>query len=376
MGFFDFTKNKKLSDSEFISQSLALRDLLPNKDLLYISDLPAQDIPRFGPSIVIEIVFKDGTPTIVKNEKLDPSTIFKVLPVSKPISLDAVPPMPYWPSYAGMSPEQRFKYLTWLYDVTNPTDMGYVFVYYYGLERQLLFGNFEKAFEEIIKLRNFHTNKSFLTYSETALIFASFYKNRLDLLLKNSEKTLIHRFSNIQLEFAIKNDLNLSFQNVISIFKELKLYSSALKGYENLFEKSVIKTLESEYKTEYFPLGKSFDLSKTKLKKEVAFANYSFPEELRYPDVSDILHSKDFSAGISKIYKYAYEDFKKEKSIEKKAEKMNLSDEEKSSMLQKKEMARLKKLYDNNILKREEYELLVARIEKHSITENGKNNNQ
>lgn len=330
MGILNFAKKERLSASEFTSQTLALRDLLPNKDLLFISDLSAQSIPHFGPSIVIEINFTNGIPTIVEKEKLDPSTIFKVLPVSKPNSLDEVTPMPYWPSYAGMSPEQRFKYLTWLYDVTNPTDMGYVFVYCYGLERQLLFGNFEKAFDEIIKLRKFHTSKGFLNYSETALIFASFYKKRLDLLLKNSEETLIHRFSNIQLEFAIKNDLNLSTQNIISIFKELRLYSSVLKGYEKLFEGSVIKILNSEYKSDHFPLGKTFDLTKTKIRKEIAFANYSFPDELRYPDVRDILHSKDFSTEISKIYKYAYEDFKKEKSVEKKAEKQNLTEKEKT----------------------------------------------
>ena len=305
---------------------------------------------------------------IKEEKKLDPSTIFTTLPISKRASVDNVEPLPYWPSYAKMTPEQKFVYLSWLRDVSQPIDIGFVFVYYYGLERQLLFGNFEKAFNEIITLRKYHDNKSFQKYSENALIFSSFYNNKLDILLRDYQKASLNRFSNIQLEYAAINNLNLSIQNVISVFKELRLYKPPIKGYEDLFEKCVLETLKLEYKTDYFPFGKKIDISEIKIKKEQGFANYSFPDELRYPEVRDILHYKKFSDEISKIFNYAYEDFKKEKAIYKKSQKDNLSEKEKQKIKYKKEMSRIKKLYEKNSIKIDEYELLIEKLkEKFSI---------
>lgn len=48
--------------------------------------------------------------------------------------------MGYWPSYGGMSPDARRSYLEWLAGSrSNPSDyIGYVFLYFYGLERRLL----------------------------------------------------------------------------------------------------------------------------------------------------------------------------------------------------------------------------------------------
>ncbi|MEO5333413.1 MAG: TerB N-terminal domain-containing protein [Magnetococcus sp. YQC-5] len=46
----------------------------------------------------------------------------------------------YWPSYAILSPESRAAYLEWLADGASApeTNIGYVFLYYYGLEYRLL----------------------------------------------------------------------------------------------------------------------------------------------------------------------------------------------------------------------------------------------
>ena len=154
MGIFNFSidRTDSTKKDELV---LSIQSQIPNLDLLYLSDLPKDQIPHIGVGMVINIFFDNGVPKIKEEEKLDPSTIFRSLPIDKPSSFNSVEGLPYWPSYAAMYPEQRFVYLTWLHDVTQPIDMGYVFVYYYGLERQLLFGNFEKAFTEIMKLRKF-----------------------------------------------------------------------------------------------------------------------------------------------------------------------------------------------------------------------------
>ena len=59
----------------------------------------------------------------------------------------------YYPSYKNLKAENRYVYLNWLRDVTAPIPIGYVFIFYYGLERHLLFGKFEQAFDMIVKLR-------------------------------------------------------------------------------------------------------------------------------------------------------------------------------------------------------------------------------
>lgn len=46
----------------------------------------------------------------------------------------------YWPSYAGLSPQERRTYLQWLADGrSDPNiDIGYVFLYFYGIERRAI----------------------------------------------------------------------------------------------------------------------------------------------------------------------------------------------------------------------------------------------
>lgn len=357
-------KNRKNNLSFSNNNALAIKKQIPNLDLLYFSDLPADQIPvLIGLGFVVNMKFIDGELKIFEDEKYDPSTIFTSLPISRIKSFEAVEPLPYSPNYASMNPKQRFAYLTWLQDITNPIDIGYVFTYYYGLERQLLFGNFKKAFAEIIKLRKFHKNKSFQKYSENALIFSSFYKNRLNILLSDSDDASLVRFSNIQLQYAINHKLNLSIQNLISIFKELKLYKPPIKGFEETFEKCILKTLNTEYKINYFPLENKYDISKIKIIKEQAFANYSFPDEIRTKKVHDILNFKEFKNEIIKIFNFSYEELKKEKAIIRKVKKANLTIEEKEKLRFQKEKNRLKRLYDTNILKKNEYELLIQNLE-------------
>ena len=49
--------------------------------------------------------------------------------------------MGYWPSYRRITPQSRAAYIEWLAsDRSNPeTYIGYVFIYFYGLERRLDF---------------------------------------------------------------------------------------------------------------------------------------------------------------------------------------------------------------------------------------------
>ncbi len=83
----------------------------------------------------------------------------------------------YWPKYIGLSPEGRGAYLTWLAsDRNNPdTPWGYVFIYFYGIERRALVdaqrgevtdSEYRELFDEVRRLRTVYgKSRSFSGYS-------------------------------------------------------------------------------------------------------------------------------------------------------------------------------------------------------------------
>ena len=73
-----------------------------------------------------------------KTRIAEASCIEKNLPVSTPIS-EPIGALGYWPRYENMTPGQRGNYLSWLASGKQGQldDIGYAFVYFYGLERRV-----------------------------------------------------------------------------------------------------------------------------------------------------------------------------------------------------------------------------------------------
>lgn len=89
----------------------------------------------------------------------------------------AAGPLGYWPSYQGISPDCRKYYLDWLASGRQAagTDIGYVFLYFYGLERRLLIdapppAEVQALTQELERLRSLYaSNSSFERYSRNLL---------------------------------------------------------------------------------------------------------------------------------------------------------------------------------------------------------------
>lgn len=81
----------------------------------------------------------DGLASIT-GYRLEPALIDPSLPVAKSVPSGFRRTMGYWPSYDSISAEDRAVYLDWLAaGRRNPqTDIGYVFLFFYGLERRAL----------------------------------------------------------------------------------------------------------------------------------------------------------------------------------------------------------------------------------------------
>ncbi len=105
-------------------------------------------------------------------ETADASTIVIGTPVGRAASAT---PLPYWPSYAGANPDQRAVYLDWMAGgrVDPDVPIGYVFIFFYGLERRVLIDGLDDAAvrEEILRLRSVYAAPSFQRYSAELLVF-------------------------------------------------------------------------------------------------------------------------------------------------------------------------------------------------------------
>lgn len=95
----------------------------------------------------------------------------------------------YWPSYNWISSEARAAYLEWLASDRNDPDtpIGYIFLYYYGLERRILYDSQKSnsakeevpaIIDEIERLLSvYKLNRSFRRYATNLLQFVKFTSN-------------------------------------------------------------------------------------------------------------------------------------------------------------------------------------------------------
>jgi hypothetical protein len=352
--FYNNANNNKVVKNSSI---VPFANEIENKDLLFISY--EEHIPSTYRGTTFSIHIDEGGHAQINesiNQIPDPSTIYIHLPITEDYRVD---PLPYWPHYIDISPGQRFVYLNWLRNIDNPIGIGYVFLYYYGLERHLLVGDFEKAFNQIIRLRNIHKNQSFQKYSENALIHSCIMRNRVDMLLSLHEKTEISGFSNAQFLLAYNLKLDLSVQNLMRVFyKAFNLSRKPIKENPVLMEDCVKSSLFSKYSNEGFPI-KDYDISKTRTISETRFANHSFPNEIRYIEITDFYQCKSLMIDIEHIFKFSYEKYKEKVAFERKKPNVNKTDEEIRQSKIKRGINRYKKLLSEKKITQEEFDILL-----------------
>lgn len=182
----------------------------------------------------------------------------------------------YWPSYVGLNSGQRLRYLKWLCDITEPIDFGYVFLFYYGLERHLLFGKFDKVFKMINKLRIWHKSVSFLEYSQNAMIIAAVLKDRKEMIDK-IEGLVTNYFLDL---IYIYDDMKITADSIIRNAKRVDWRNDRYikKNYE-VFREILKCEIEQAYKITKGDIGASKDVS-------ISFANYTLnPRGITFPDV-------------------------------------------------------------------------------------------
>jgi hypothetical protein len=269
--------------------------------LIWIADGPNKN---FDP---LQKIRSFESAVIFSNSDIEPSSIFTSLPISDQTPINEVEKLPYYPSYHGMTPEQRWKYIKFLenpYDATF--EIGYVFVLYYGLERHLLFGDFDRAFDVILKLKTVHSNSSFQTYSSNALFISSAKHKRIDKIMA----LLYSKHINISYpQFfifakALTNE-GLTANEIVNTskafgFKNQRYISSDPELFENQLEEAI----STVYPDGKIPVSNflSSDLPKT---LTFAFANISIED--RVYKLPNLLDSQIFRESVYKFLQLAHD---------------------------------------------------------------------
>ena len=230
----------------------------------------------------------------------EPSLIDIRLPISIPKA--DVPNMDYFPSYNGMSPEQRHKYLSWLTDITHPINIGYVFVFHYGLERHLLFGDYENAFMTIAELQKYHDNKSFRLYSSSAMLVCILKHQRQDLL---EHLNLEYVDAKLLLFILALTTKQITAKDIMCSCRQVGFTNKRyITSCPELFEAELKSVLLENYGQETYPIHD--DLRQATGAFFFAIANYSLKLDERSAHLPDITTSPRLMKELPAILKEAH----------------------------------------------------------------------
>lgn len=319
-GFFQKGLVKRDSPDDII-ESLLIPE--PTRSLLFVTDEdPSKAQSATGISISISIDVSTGQVETKENEKgfyAEPSLIWKKLAV-KPNNWLEERPM-YWPAYAQFSPEHRYQYLRWLQDIEKPTNLSYVFLYFYGLERHMLVGNYEAAVDEVLRLLSAHRKGSFRSYATTSLIVASIYRDKINYIIDRAP-FLLEEEVDEALALRIAKGTSMSPEDIISIASKVGYTNKRyIRNEPEIFTKHLQKIID-EFESKYGKVLSVFKLSDFKQVKVSVFANMSIPEQVREVRVPQILHDKKFDQAMVNALKEAHERTKIELTENRKKRKL------------------------------------------------------
>lgn len=251
----------------------------------------------------IQITFSDSSSE-------EPSLIFSSLPIEKNRSIEQNSSIGYFPAYKNLSPEEKYIYFKWLENpyMDQDIDIGYIFLYYYGLERHLYVGKTEKAIEAILKLLQYYKNSSFMHYATESLLFYGIHFNNKELL-----KSILKIVPQIKITpiglyvcFILKEGINA--EDIISLAKKLGFKNDRyIKTHYSLFKDTLEKNILLYNCKKEIPLSLAYSAEIKKI-PIIAVANISLRKEDYFID--DLLSNEKFSEVLRKLLETAHEEVK------------------------------------------------------------------
>lgn len=138
----------------------------------------------------------------------------------------------------------------------------------------------------IIRLRQAHSNGSFLSYSHDAITAICLLKNRFD-LFESYMQTAGNGISMAKLAYMAGHNMGLITPNIISLASDVGFKNHRyIKQHPRQFEHTLHEILENAYENARYPLTPQI-LQESPLRTGCCFANYSLDN--RSIDIPDIL---------------------------------------------------------------------------------------
>lgn len=332
------TKDEKAT--EVVTKDIAIpqRTLLAHpdlQDLLWIADGPKKN---YVPQSNDQSFEYDGIRiTFSSFSAQEPSLMSTKLSIQDAVNPLNVERPPYYPSYTELTAEQRGVYWKLLADpYSGKFDIGYVFILYYGLERHLLEGNYEKAFHVILKLRDIYENNSFQGYSACALVLTCLFRQRPDFAAEfyhSLDKNYELCFSdNLYMLCKMGLDIPLTAKDLMRIAKTFEFSNqNYIKKYPEIFETKLLEEMQIKYSTNKLDI-KDFvsqaELRKLRKQTIPVFSNVSLREQSI--DVPLISESFKLKKAAYDLLELAHTDVKTEVAQMRKAGTFPVEEESKT----------------------------------------------
>lgn len=333
---FDIFKRKSENKSKPISLNNNLlshsnkksRDLMETlnihpdiKGLLWIENSTNKKIDNLKPSKPIKssYSFSNIKITFISPGAEEPSLIDMSKFIKVPKQQEDIPKLTYYPSYKELTPEQKYMYWKFLanpYDVKANSDIGNLFILYYGLERHLFEENIENAVKVIIKLRTVYDNSSFHYYSGNAIILACLYHQRTDLMKLFLES--LSKLKNIEFSTELYLLALWSFEyplyprHIMNMAKKFGFTKyNYIKNYPTMFIDKMNQIIKQRYnKSTIYPSNFITDLENLPVKEMRLFANTSLIEETI--TIKNLLENKNFTNELFNLLDSSHESVKKQ----------------------------------------------------------------
>jgi len=287
------------------------------RELLWIADGPGKNYTPSENQNVYE--YEGFRVTVSIGTVTEPSLISSRQPITMVNDVSSVERPPYFPTYEQITPEQKGVYWKLLENPYDPSiDIGFVFILYYGLERHLLEGSFERAFDVILKLRDVHRNGSFQDYSAHALILTSLFRQRADLAVKffsSLDKEYEFNFSDdLYLLCKFGLGIPLTYKDMARMAKTFEFTNTNyIKKYPQIFEGNLRNELIEKYGSDAIDMKRFVSSTEwRRLKKQTVpvFANMSIQNRtVDMPVISDSFKLKNT---VYDILKATHETTKKQ----------------------------------------------------------------
>lgn len=301
-----------------------LRKIEKANSVALVQNKTKNDIPTISKEVEQLLWFADGRRQNIDASQCEPSAITTTSVISKPEDEYSVAKPPYYPSYQKLSAEQKWMYwncLSKIYSTDN--DIGYIFLFYYGLERHLLYGDFEKAFDLILSLRRIYDNDSFQDYSNSALLFSSIEKKRADYGIKYlNSLTNENKYSmNPNIFFFVKAafNVNVDIEDILQYYRFFSFKNDRyIKSNYDLFYKYLMSEIEKQFGSLTFKISQELDENEWQNLKAIevpCFANYSLHQTSTA--IPDFLSTK-WSGKVLESLQNAHESVKKELRLKRK----------------------------------------------------------